>query len=373
MNARVVSTTDEAVLPDAVRPSWRAWRAVLALTLLVVAVGLAALLGLGTGALPLAPWTVASVLGDGLLLGAGTSDVAVEAVVWQIRVPRTLLGLTVGAALAAAGALFQGLFRNPLADPGLLGITLGGAAAVALTIVGAGLLATVVPWADLASLGALRPYLVPLAAFAGSLCTVGVVVLLGGGRDLDVATLLLAGIAMNAVCGAITGLCIFLADDAQLRDLTFWTLGGLGGATWPVVTATVPVLLGGLLATPWLARSLDCLQLGEGEAAHLGVRVRRAKAGVVAIGALLVGVSVAAAGAIGFVGLVVPHLVRLTLGPGHRLLLPASALLGAALLVVADVLARTIVAPSELPIGVLTTLLGGPFFLGLLLARRRGR
>jgi len=342
------------------------------LGLLVV---LAALLGLGVGALWVSPSQAVDVLVAHLVPGtAAVTDAALDAVIWQIRVPRTLLGLAVGASLACAGALFQGMFRNPLADPGLLGITLGAAAAVAVSILFAGVLG-----AFLGDLGAaaaswvvpLRPYLVPVAAFTGSLITVAFVVVLGGARRLDVSTLLLAGIAVNAIAGAITGLCIFLADDAQLRDMTFWTLGGLGGATWPVLLASLPPLLGGLAITPLLARRLDCLLLGEAEAAHLGVPVRATRRLIVAVGALLVGVSVAASGAIGFVGLIVPHLVRLVLGPGHRLLLPASALLGAGLLVLADVLARTVVAPAELPIGVLTTLLGGPFFLGLLIARRR--
>ncbi|MFK7927680.1 MAG: FecCD family ABC transporter permease [Myxococcota bacterium] len=345
---------------------------------LLIAVVIASLLGLGVGALPITPFDAVRTVLHGLLPGvSGVAEPAIDAVIWHIRLPRTALGLTVGAALATAGALFQGLFRNPLADPGLLGITLGAAAAVALAVLGSGVLVTAIGGLDpiaLAGAQAVRPYVVPVAAFIGSLVSVLAVVALSGGlRQLDVATLLLGGIAINAIAGAITGLCIFLADDAQLRDLTFWSLGGLGGATWPVVMATVPPVVVGLCAVPFLARRLDCLQLGEAEAAHLGVPIESTKRWVVGVGALLVGVSVAAAGAIGFIGLVVPHLVRLFLGPGHRMLLPASALLGAALVVLADVLARTVVAPAELPIGVLTTLLGGPFFLGLLIADRRRR
>lgn len=344
------------------------------LGLLWVLTCLACLAGLGLGALAVSPDQVLQVIASHLLPGVVPADATVDAVVWQLRVPRTLLGLFVGASLATAGALFQGLFRNPLADPGLLGVTLGAAAAVAVAVLTVGSLTALLGMVDGAALAGLRPYLVPLAAFCGSLLTLVVVVALAGGPgQLDVSTLLLAGIAVNAICGAITGLAITLADDAQLRDLSFWTLGGLGGATWPVLFATVPPLLGGLLVVPMLARRLDCLLLGEDEARHLGVPVDGTKRWIVGVGALLVGVSVAAAGAIGFVGLVVPHLVRLTLGPGHRLLLPASALLGAAGLVFADVLARTVMAPAELPIGVLTTLLGGPFFLGLLVVRRRAR
>lgn len=357
-------------------PAPRLPRLPLVLGVGAVLVVLAALLGLGVGAIPVLPFEAIQSLAHHLLPGVpALGNEAIDIVIWQIRVPRTALGLTVGAGLAVAGALFQGLFRNPLADPGLLGVTVGAAAAVGLAIVGAGAITAALgglPESALAVTQTLRPYLVPLAAITGSLVAIAAVVAMSGGlRRLDITTLLLGGIAINAIGGAMTGLCVFLADDAQLRDLSFWSLGGLGGATWPVITATLPPILLGLCAVPFLARRLDCLQLGEAEAAHLGVPVEGTKRWIVGIGALLVGVSVAASGAIGFVGLVVPHLVRLILGPGHRLLLPASALLGAALLVLADVLARTIVAPAELPIGVLTTLLGGPFFLGLLVARRR--
>ncbi len=356
------------------RPRWG--RGGLLLGALALFVGLSALAGLGLGAFEVGPGAVVEVLRAHLLPGGSTPSPIVDAVVWEIRVPRTILGLAVGAALATSGALFQGLFRNPLADPSLLGITLGAAAAVAIAVLGIGMLD--VSHAPLGLtpevLTATRPYMIPLAAFVGSLVTLlGVVALASGPGRLDVTTLLLAGIAVNAIAGAVTGFAIFLADDAQLRDLTFWTLGGLGGASWTVVIAVVPLLLAGLAFVPTLARRLDCLLLGETEAGHLGVRVEATKRSVVGVGALLVGVSVSAAGAIGFVGLVVPHLVRLLAGPGHRILLPASALLGAGGIVLADVLARTVVAPAELPIGVLTTLLGGPFFLWLLAGRRRGR
>jgi len=343
-------------------------RGVALLGLLVGFVGLSVLAGLGVGAFEVGPSSVVDVLASHLPWRTAAGGV-LDAVVWGIRVPRTLLGLAVGASLATSGALFQGLFRNPLADPGLLGITMGAAAAVAIAVLGLSAIDTSGPLVGLSpqTLTALRPYMIPLAAFLGSLLTLLSVVAMAGRRGrLDVTTLLLAGIAVNAIAGAITGFAIFLADDAQLRDLTFWTLGGLGGATWTVVLAVLPPLLLGLALAPTLARRLDCLLLGETEAGHLGVHVETTKRWVIGIGALLVGVSVSAAGAIGFVGLVVPHLVRLLAGPSHRLLLPASALLGAGGLVFADVLARTVVAPAELPIGVLTTLLGGPFFLWLL-------
>ncbi len=346
-------------------------RPTVVLSALAVLVGIAALLSLGLGALAVPPSDALAVVGSHLLPGlVEPVSGAADAVVWQIRVPRTLLGLVIGAGLAVAGALFQGLFRNPLADPGLLGITAGAAAAVALAILAAGGLTTALG-GSLAWLAPIRPYLVPAAAVTGSFLTLMAVIPLGGGARLDIATLLLAGIAVNAIAGAVTGLAIFLADDAQLRDLTFWTLGALGGATWPVSLVTAAAILPALAVTPFLARRLDALLLGEADAYHTGVPVESTKRWIVGLGALLVGASVAAAGAIGFVGLVVPHLIRLVLGPGHRLLLPAAALLGAGGLVLADVLARTVVSPAELPIGVLTTLLGGPFFLFLLILRRR--
>jgi iron complex transport system permease protein len=211
----------------------------------------------------------------------------------------------------------------------------------------------------------------PLAAFAGGLAATWLVYRLAtrDGRTA-VATLLLAGVALGAVAGAGTGLLLFLADDAQLRSVTFWSLGSLGGATWTALAGVAPLLLLALLVALALARPLNALLLGEAEAFHLGVRVERAKRMAVGVAALGVGAAVAVSGVIGFVGLVVPHLGRLALGPDHRRLLPASALLGAALLLLADLAARTVAAPAELPIGILTALVGAPFFLWLLLRER---
>lgn len=189
---------------------------------------------------------------------------------------------------------------------------------------------------------------------------------------MNVATMLLAGIAVNALCGAGTGLMTYLATDEELRTITFWQLGSLGGATWPTVLSAAPLLLVGTLGLPLLARALNALTLGESGAAHLGIPVTAVKWVVVGLVALSVGAGVAVAGSIGFVGLVVPHLMRLLTGPGHATLLPASALAGATLLVLADLLARTVVVPSELPIGIVTALLGAPFFLYLLRQGRRG-
>ena len=288
-----------------------------------------------------------------------------ELIIGQIRLPRALLGLSVGAVLALCGVAMQGLFRNPLADPGLVGVSSGAALGAALVIVGSASLG----W----GLGPLwlQPYLLSLAAFAGGLGVTAVVYRLGR-RDgqTSVAAMLLAGVALSALAGALIGLFTYLADDATLRSLTFWNMGSLNGASY---IRLWPLLLVGLGVAIWLPRratALNALLLGESEARHLGFEVERLKRELVLCTALGVGAAVAAAGLIGFIGLVVPHLLRLLVGPDHRILLPASAMAGAALLLLADLLARLLLAPAELPIGIITALLGAPFFLYLLV---RGR
>jgi iron complex transport system permease protein len=305
--------------------------------------------------------TLADALGLAPLPAEHARDAAVLGVV---RAPRVLMAALIGAGLGAAGAAMQGLFRNPLADPGLIGVSAGAAlAAVAAIVLGGSLFG--------AAAGLLGLWLLPLAAFAGGLLATLLMARLGTvGGVASVATLLLAGVAVNALAGALTGVLVFMADDRQVRDITFWTLGSLAGARWaqlPVVLALVglPSLL--LCA---LARPLNALLLGEAEAFHLGVRVEAVKRLAVVLAAVAVAAGVAFTGLIGFVGLVVPHLVRLGFGADHRLVLPGAALLGGALLVLADLAARSLAAPAELPVGVVTALLGAPFFLWLL--RRRG-
>lgn len=269
-----------------------------------------------------------------------------------------MLGMLVGAGLAVAGAAMQGLFRNPLADPGLLGISSGASLAAAMSVV--------------LGFHAFGNYSLPVAAFTGSLLATMLIYMLSQDRGrVNATTMLLSGIAINALCGAGTGLMTFLATDEQLRSITFWSLGSLGGATWPTVLSAAPLILAGTLILPFMARALNALMLGESGASHLGVNVQTVKWSVVALVALSVGAGVAVAGTIGFVGLVVPHLLRLLTGPNHRTLLPASALLGAALLVLADLVSRTIAMPAEVPIGIITALLGAPFFLYLLRAGRK--
>lgn len=279
-----------------------------------------------------------------------------DGVVLALRLPRLALAMLVGSALASGGATMQGLFRNPLADPGLIGVSAGAAlGAVAAIVLG----------------GQSGSWLVAVLAFAGGLVATFLVYLLGR-RSAGVAHLLLAGVAVNAIAMAGVGLLTYAASENQLRDLTFWSLGSLGGANWTRVLTVAPWIVLPLLCLPSAAKALNALLLGEKEAALMGFRPERLQPFLITLVALAVGASVAFSGVIGFVGLVVPHLLRMVFGPDHRFLLPASALGGATLMVAADALARTVVAPGELPIGVLTALVGGPFFLWLLLSRRVG-
>lgn len=295
-------------------------------------------------------------------LGSPASSQA-ELIVGQIRLPRTLLGLMVGAVLALTGVAMQGLFRNPLADPGLIGVASGAALGAALVIVG------MARWMTLPA--AIEPYVLSAAAFAGGLLVTGLVYRLGR-RDgqTQVATMLLAGVALTALAGAVIGLMTYLADDATLRALTFWNLGSLNGASYARLWPLLVVALGVALWLPRRADALNALLLGESEARHLGFDIEQVKRELILCTALGVGAAVAAAGLIGFVGLVVPHLMRLLVGPDHRLLLPASALAGGALLLFADLAARLLVAPAEMPIGIVTALIGAPFFLYLLIRSR---
>lgn len=338
----------------------RAARARLVVLSLIPAVLAAALLSLTIGAVDM---TVRDVVG---ILTGRLDDPLLHEVVFNLRLPRVLAAITVGAALAVSGVALQGLFRNPLADPGLIGVSAGAAlGAVAVIVLGTTILAPLVL--------PLGIFALPLAAFAGGLGTTWLVYRLASrGGHTSVATLLLGGIAINAIAGAATGLLVYMADDQQLRTLTFWQMGSLAHAGWNLWAVSAGLVILALSALPLMARALNGLMLGESVASHLGFPVHRIKTLVVVTAALAVGASVAIAGIIGFVGLVVPHVLRLTIGPDHRYLLPASALGGALLLLLADALARIVVAPAELPIGLLTALLGGPFFLWLLL-RQKGR
>ncbi len=284
---------------------------------------------------------------------------------WQIwftiRLPRVLLAVIVGGALALSGCVMQGLFRNPLADPGLLGISSGAALAVAISIV-----------LSLSLPGVLMLYLPLLAAFLGSLAVTLVIFLLSRQGLTGLSRLLLVGIAINALCGAAVGVLSWLSTDQQLRQLSLWGMGSLGQAQWPTVLVCASVVVPCMVLVQRLAIRLNLLQLGEEEAHYLGVDVARTQRYLLVLSAFLVASAVAVSGVIGFIGLVVPHLMRFWLGGDHRWLLPSSLMSGAILLLLADTLARTLVAPAEMPVGLLTSLIGGPWFLWLILRRRGG-
>lgn len=326
---------------------------------LAVVLCVAFLLGVGIGAVAVPPDVVVAILLSKIGVSVETAVSQQQmAVLWNIRLPRVVLGGLVGAALAVSGALLQGIFRNPLADPGLIGVSSGAALGAVFTII--------------SGLAVFGIYTLPVAAFlAGAATTLLVYRLSRRHGRTDVAMLLLVGLALNALAGATTGLLTYLADDAQLRSIVFWTLGGLGGALWETVLAATPPILIVLVLAPRLGFYLNLFALGEAEARHLGVNVEWIKRAAVLMAALATGAAVALTGPIGFIGLIVPHMVRLTIGPDHRWLIPACAFGGATLLILADLLARTLAAPAEIPVGLFTSFAGGPFFLALILRTRR--
>lgn len=356
-----MSARGVAVAAEPPGPTGRRNKAVLVLAALAAVVVLVGLASLGTGAVRLSPARVAAILWAGREAGLADGASARDAViVFDIRMPRTLIGFLVGGALATAGALLQGLFRNPLADPALVGVSSGAGIAAAAVIVLGHLVVT----------GPLPFAMLPVASFVGALAATSLLYAIATRRGrTSIATMLLAGIAIAALASAGIGYLAFLSDDRQLRDLSFWTLGSVGGSTWGKLSVVGPLIGAVLCAAPFLSRALNALVLGEAEAFHLGIAVERSKRLVILLTAVSVGAAVAVAGLISFVGLVVPHVIRLAIGPDHKLLLPASALGGAILLVAADMVARVIVAPAELPIGIVTAFIGAPYFLWLLLRR----
>ncbi|MDR2265229.1 MAG: iron ABC transporter permease [Enterobacter asburiae] len=286
------------------------------------------------------------------------SDDALRQIWLTIRLPRVLLALVIGGSLALAGCVMQGLFRNPLADPGLLGISSGAALAVALWVV--------IPL----SLPALVMLYAPmLAAFLGALAATVVIFLLSQQRESSLSRLLLVGIAINALCGAAVGVLSWISNDAQLRQLSLWGMGSLGQAQWSTLLAVTSLMVPTVWVIWRLATALNLLQLGEEEAHYLGVDVKVVQRVLLLCSALLVAAAVAVSGVIGFVGLVVPHLMRMWLGADHRAVIPGSILAGAFLLLIADTVARTLVAPAEMPVGLLTSILGAPWFLWLIFRR----
>lgn len=288
-------------------------------------------------------------------------------IIMDVRLPRLLMAMLVGTTLAVSGALMQALFRNPLADPGLLGIAAGASVAVGLLIVFGE------RWQFLQQVEWLKPYTSSFAAFIGATITCSVIFRLSKSQGkVSVLHLLLAGIAINAIAGSATGLLTYISSDEQLRALTFWAMGNLGGARWEHVFTLASLLSPMLIFLVIKSQQLNLLLLGEEEARYLGLDVERFKGQIVLVVALLVGVAVAFSGLIGFIGLMVPHLVRMMFGSDNRLVVPCSAILGATLLTSADTVARILVIPAELPVGLVTSLLGGPFFLWLLMRNIKG-
>ncbi|SEF12732.1 FecCD family ABC transporter permease [Jiangella alba] len=357
----------------AARPSrWRRSRGGLLIAALSVALVVVTIVSAGRGQLQIPPAeVVGSILHrldanlEWLLRQIGvTADLPLDAgprpqhvqgenTLWLVRFPRVVLALLVGAALATAGALMQGVFGNPLAEPAIVGVSPGAAVGASLVFV--------------TGANFLGEWTVAVAAFATGLVTTLLVYALSrsGGRT-EVVTLVLTGVAVTAVAFAIVAFATFIASPEAREQIVFWQLGSLNGARWQAVVAVLPFMVVGLTLALAMARSLDLLALGERSARHLGVHVERLRLVAIAAVAMLVGSGVAFAGVIGFVGLVVPHLIRMIAGPGHRVLLPASALGGALLLVSADLVARTAIRYADLPLGMLTALVGGPLFFWLL-------
>lgn len=330
------------------------------LLLLTLALVVALVASAATGQFPIPP---SEVLGSvlhrtGLDIGPLPSHPRAEDSLWNVRFPRATMTLLVGAALATAGALMQGVFGNPLAEPGVVGVSSGAAVAAAAVIV--------------FSLDFAGSWTIAVCAFVGGLLTTMLVYVMSrdNGRT-EVVTLVLTGIAVNAVASAGLSFLLFLATTSSREEIVFWTLGSFNGSRWPEVQVVLPLVVVGIVVALVLARQLDLLALGDRAARHVGVDVERLRLVCIVLVALLTAAGVAFCGVIAFVGLVVPHLVRLVAGPGHRLLVPASALGGAVLLVLADLWARTAIANADLPIGMLTSLVGGPFFFWLLRRARR--
>lgn len=315
---------------------------------LVLALILMMLLALLTGSVSLGFSEIGKLLDGSLEPGLAT-------ILLDIRLPRVLLAVIVGAGIASAGAAIQGLFRNPLADPALIGVSAGAALSAALYVV----------------FGSSAPVGMALSAFAGGVLTTWIVLMIGG-RGTSISTMLLAGIAINAIALSGVGLLSYWSTDAQLRTISFWALGSLNGVDWSSVFIAL-VIPFSTVAIMFQSQSLNVVTLGDEEAEHLGVSHQKLRQRVIVLAALSVGVGVALTGIVAFLGLVVPHLVRIMMGSNHKVVLPASALLGGLVLLLADTFSRTLLAPAELPVGIITALVGGPFFVLLLLREQRER
>ena len=292
----------------------------------------------------------------------GKLDELGSTILYTIRMPRVMLAAFVGASLAISGACLQGLFRNPLADPGLIGVSAGAALGAAFAIVFS---------SRFISLNFLGPYLIPFSAIIGSASVIIILFVITKGFGYDGVTyMLLAGIAVNSIAGVGIGVLTYISDDSELRSLTFWTMGSFGGVTWPLIIPAIVVILFSIVWIIGLSRKLDLIQLGDVEASRLGINIKKVRFGVIISSAVVVGISVALSGMIGFVGLVVPHLVRILGGVNHLYVLLGSAIFGSILMVISDMICRVIISPAELPVGLITSGLGSPFFLWLIFKMR---
>ncbi|KAA2240811.1 iron ABC transporter permease [Chitinophaga agrisoli] len=336
------------------------------ISILSILLLLVIIIATGTGAMHISPAQVVAILLEraGIRLPVAYPEHMV-AVLWMIRLPRVILAVLIGAGLGISGAALQGLFRNPLADPALIGVSAGASLTAVVLIV-------LQPWLHFAGGNMWQSYLQNIITFAGAMITVWTVFRMSVyGNRAVISIMLLCGIAINALCGAFTGLMTFIADNEQLRNITFWTLGSLGGASWQTVLAVLPFVGLPVLLLPGMAPALNVFALGEQEAMHSGVKVNKLKTQLIIYATMAVAAGVAVAGIISFIGLVVPHITRQFTGPDHRVLIPCSALAGALLLTVADLICRTIIAPAELPVGIITAITGTPFFIWLILKDKR--
>lgn len=317
------------------------------------------LLSLSIGAFSIPMSNVMGILTESFGMNSFSFTTQQANVLLQIRLPRVLMVILVGGGLGITGAALQGMFRNPLVEPGLIGVSSGGALFAVIFIVFG---------SNFSFLGFLGAYGLPLFAFLGGLINTFLVYKMGSSSGkTDVSMLILAGVALNALSFALVGLVIFYADDAAMRNFTFWSLGDAGGANWNKVMISFLLISGPSVLIMTGYKGLNALSIGENEAFHIGVDVQKVKYTMLVSSALIVGTAVAMTGTIGFVGLVVPHLIRLRFGADHRLVLPGAFLMGACLLTFADLMARTVVMPSELPIGIITALIGTPFFIWLII------
>lgn len=331
----------------------------LILGLLGSALMVVVVISLSLGAFHIPIYNVLGVLMDTIGLGITDFSPQQSNVLLHIRLPRIVMAILVGGGLGITGAALQGLFRNPLVEPGLIGVSSGGALfAVIFIVFGSG-------FPVLSYFGGIG---LPLFAFIGGLINTSLVYKLSSSAGkTDISLLILAGVALNALSGALIGLVIFYADDAALRNFTFWSLGDVGGANWDKVGIAFLLISGPAILVTSQFKNLNALSIGENEAFHMGVDVQKVKYILLFSSALIVGTAVSLTGTIGFVGLIVPHLIRMMFGADHRLVLAGSFLLGACLLTIADLLARTIVMPSEMPIGIITAIIGAPFFIWLII------